>query len=197
MFLRTILISLCFSFLINKVYSQQDKSMLINGKQSYTYQNEIVKILFTSNSYVDNFDTLVIRLEITNISKEKLYLFNEPIIKFIERNKLKDVIQIYFGGDFTQNIEYLVSMRPLIPDSTLKFNFRYSKDELNFQKVENLVQIAFDLGILTNMDEIKKFVFENNNLSIKIENEELLISSTLLEIFLKKFDLASLFIFVR
>ena len=139
----------------------------------------------------------MIRLEITNISKEKLYLFNEPIIKFIERNKLKDVIQIYFGGDFTQNIEYLVSMRPLIPDSTLKFNFRYSKDELNFQKVENLVQIAFDLGILTNMDEIKKFVFENNNLSIKIENEELLISSTLLEIFLKKFDLASLFIFVR
>jgi len=199
MYLKILFILVNLIFFHSKLFPQQEGNYNFDGKQTYVFDNKIIRVSLSSNSLIDEYDSLVIDVELTNISSTDIYFFEDPEIKFKSRNFETDRILINLGSDFSTDIEYRVSMKLLSPDSTFKINLKYSMEELRVQNVSNLLQIVFELGFLSNVNEIKKYVSENMKDSddFEIKYNYLSLNSILVEIFLKRFDLASLFVNIQ
>jgi hypothetical protein len=176
-------------------FSQKSNFSTFTAEQTYVYEDANIKITFQTNEVeFSKADTLVMKADIKNVSSTCLYFFTKHSVEFLGDESDKDRIFIEFGNRFGSGITYLVDMISLKPHATFQINEKISVQEIISKSSHSFIRLGLGLGYLSNLNEVLELVEKYPKYYLKFKNDDIVIESPLIEMFLKRNEYASLWI---
>lgn len=179
-------------------YGQNNECGFLQQTQYYAYNNEYINMTFETNKMCMNEkDTLIVNVKVKNISFDSIYFIKD---NYYKKKISKDGIIFENGGSFTGGSIYDVEMIKVGPGSSFSSSNYVLIKDLKKDGFKSLVHIILSLGYVINFDSIKSNYIDNKknqDMYYYYKDNSLIMSSSILELFMKNIDSANLWISIK
>lgn len=193
---KTIFLLIFLLININRIsYGQNLVCDFLKQSQYYSYKNEYIHLVFETNKICFNKnDTIFAKISIKNTSTDSIYIIKD---NFCKKKYDKDGIIFEYGGGFNGGSIHGVKMLKISPDSSFVSNSYVLTNELIKDNFKNLFPLILSLGYIHNFNYIKSNYIDtktNEFLYFYYEDGFTIISSTVLDLYMSRFNSANLWI---
>ena len=144
----------------------------MNQKQTYTYENNDVKVLFSTNKvFICKNDLLIINVSVLNKSHDSLYFFKEMGEGFIGwPDSLKEGMILFLGNKYITTLDVPEELILVKPEEIHEWRKLYSYKEIkdlnyrdNFKIYAGIGYIDFNMEFYSKIIESKDEFYEKKN----------------------------------
>lgn len=164
-------------------------------KQKYEFEKNGVLITLECNrQYIYTDDSCKINFSIKNKTNKDIYILeNKSFFNYRTKdNTLMDVI-IEFGGYIESEIDTPIKMKIVKPNCLYYDQLTLNSNYFNKYSLMNNINVKCNFGYLDNLDSLNKFYPAYTNIKTeRISEDEIVTSSVLLYMCLRKFEVGAL-----